>query len=323
LKQKLGKTQNAVRRIDGVIATDEYELLRQDAGLVERPGRAVLELSGPEAAEFLQGQVTNDVEALEPGSGCYAMLLDHKGKVRTDMRVLRLADDRLIVDAEGAARALLAHVFQTYSLGRQVTHKDLSDDHAVLSLIGPAARGRLDPAPAEREHDHVPTPYGIAVATDVGVDLLCGERQAAAARSELGLPEVSEDAAEVVRVESGRPRLGLDIDGTTIPQEAGLNDRAVSFTKGCYVGQETVARLFYKGKPNRQLRGLRLSAPASHGDPVAFGDKQVATIGSSCVSPVHGPIALALVRREAAVGDQVLVGPGHQPATVVELPFAA
>lgn len=304
-----------------MIATDEYELLRDHAGLVERPGRSIIELSGAEAAEFLQGQVTNDVEALAPGSGCYAALLDHKGKIRTDMRVLRLAPDRLLVDAEGASRAVLNHVFEMYSLGRQVSHKDLSDDHTVLSLIGPAAHARLDPAPGDAEHDHVLTDYGIAVATDVGVDLICGERQAAAARSELDVPEVSEAAAECVRIERGRPRLGAELDGV-IPQEAGLNERAVSFTKGCYVGQETVARLHYKGKPNRHLRGLRLSAPAAHGDPIMLGERQVGTIGSACVSPTYGPIALALVRREAAPDDEVLIGENGDPAVVVEPPFA-
>ena len=304
-----------------MIAVDEYELLREDAGMVEREGRAVLELSGPEAAEFLQGQVTNDVEALEPGSGCYAALLDHKGKIRTDMRVLRLAPDRLIVDAEGSGRAVLAHVFQTYSLGRQVTHKDLSDDHTVLSLIGPKAAERLDPAPGPSEHDHAMTPYGIAVRTDVGVDLICGQSQAAAARAELEVAEVSEEAAECLRIESGRPRLGRELDSSTIPQEAGLNERAVSFTKGCYVGQETVARLHYKGKPNRHLRGLRLSAPAAQGDPIVLGDKQVGTVGSACVSPTYGPIALALIRREASPGDEVAVGGSGDAATVVDLPF--
>ena len=303
-----------------MIATDEYELLRDRAGLVERPGRAIIELSGAEAAEFLQGQVTNDVEALEPGSGCYAALLDHKGKIRTDMRVLRLAPDRLLVDAEGSTRAVLNHVFETYSLGRQVSHKDLSDDQSVLSLIGPAARAGLDPAPGDAEHDHVLTAYGVAVATDGGVDLICGERQAAAARAELGVPAVSEDVAECVRIERGRPRLGFELDGV-IPQEAALNERAVSFTKGCYVGQETVARLHYKGKPNRHLRGLRLSAPAVPGDPIVLGEREVGTIGSACVSPVHGPIALALVRREATPGDEVLVGELEHPATVVALPF--
>jgi tRNA-modifying protein YgfZ len=305
-----------------VIATDEYELLRNRVGLVERPDRAILELRGAEAAEFLQGQVTNDVEALAPGSGCYAALLDHKGKIRTDMRVLRLAPDRLLVDAEGSSRRVLQHVFETYSLGRQVSHTDLSDDHVVLSLIGPSARTALDPAPGEVEHDHVLTPFGVAVATEVGVDLICGERQAAAARAELEVPAASEAAAECLRIERGRPRLGFELDGV-IPEEAGLNERAVSFTKGCYVGQETVARLHYKGKPNRHLRGLRLSTPAATGEAIMLGDRQVGTIGSCCVSPVHGPIALALVRREAAPDQEVLVGSDGDRAVVVDLPFVA
>ncbi len=305
-----------------MIAVDEYELLRKRAGLVERPPRAILALEGPEAAEFLQGQVTNDVEAIEPGAGCYAALLDHKGKIRTDLRVSRLAPDRLIVDAEAAGLPILRSVFETYSLGRQVTHEDLSADHAVLSLIGPEARERLETAPAEREHANVMTPYGLAVATDVGVDLICGGEQAAAALSELGLPAASEQAAECLRIESGRPRLGFELNGA-IPQEAGLNARAVSFTKGCYVGQETVARLYYKGKPNRHLRGLRLSAPAERGDAIVLGERQVGTVGSACVSPVHGPIALALVRREAAPDDTVLVGESAAPAIVVDPPFAA
>ena len=303
-----------------MIATADYELLRERAGLVVRPPAAIFELSGDEAAAFLQGQVTNDVESLAPGTGCYAALLDHKGKIRTDMRVLRLAADRLLVVAEGQARAVLDHNFTTYSLGRQVSHRDLSEDHRVLSLIGPDARGALDPAPGPAEHDHVLGPYGVATATDVGVDLVCGERQAAAARAELGLPEVGEEAAECLRIERGRQRLGHELDGA-IPQEAGLNERAVSFTKGCYVGQETVARLHYKGKPNRHLRGLRLSAPAERGERVMLGEREVGTIGTACVSPVHGPIALALIRREAEPDQEVLVGDGAHPAVVVDPPF--
>ena len=104
-----------------------------------------------------------------------------------------------------------------------------------------------------------------------------------------------------------------------MPQEAGINDRAVSFTKGCYVGQETVARLHYKGKPNRHMRGLRLSAPAEHGEPIMLGEKQVGTIGSVAESPAHGTIALALVRREAEPGAEVQVA--GAPAEVVALPF--
>jgi tRNA-modifying protein YgfZ len=122
-----------------------------------------------------------------------------------------------------------------------------------------------------------------------------------------------------VRGESGRPRGGVDGDDTTIPQEAGLNERAVSFSKGCYVGQETVARLHYKGKPNRHLRGLRLSAPVPSGTSLLAGEREVGRLGSSVVSPRHGPIGLALVRREAAPVDELTAGPAT--ATVVELPF--
>jgi tRNA-modifying protein YgfZ len=138
-------------------------------------------------------------------------------------------------------------------------------------------------------------------------------------RAALGVPEVPEAAAEVVRVEAGRPRYGIDLDDATIPEEAGLNARAVSFTKGCYVGQETVARLHYRGKPNRHLRGLRLSAPVASGTPLVLGEREVGRLASSVVSPRHGPIALALVRREAAPGDELVAG--DATATVVELPF--
>jgi folate-binding protein YgfZ len=132
---------------------------------------------------------------------------------------------------------------------------------------------------------------------------------------------VSEDAAEIVRVERGRPRYGIDLDDGVIPQEAGLNERAVSFTKGCYMGQETVARLFYRGKPNRHLRGLRLSDPAATGDVLRLGEKEVGRVGTAVVSPAHGPIALAIVRREATPGDTVAVGGSGVTAEVVELPF--
>ena len=241
-----------------MIASADYELLAGQAGVVARPGRAVLELTGSEAAEFLQGQVSNDVEALEPGQGCYATLLDHKGKLRTDMRVLRLAPDRLLVDAEPIGRRPLAHNFEMYSLGRDVKPTDVSDDRVVLSLVGPRAHELLTDPPAGDEHACDEADGVVRVITDVGVDLILPAAREAEVRATLDAPDADEQAAEVLRVERGRPRLGLDMDATTMPQEAGINDRAVSFTKGCYVGQETVARLHYKGKPNRHMRGLRL-----------------------------------------------------------------
>ncbi len=304
-----------------MIATTEYDRLRESAGLVDRSYRGKLRLTGTEAAEYLQGQITNDVEALEPGSGCYAALLTHKGKMAADMRVLRGADF-IWLDTEPVALPVIARNASMYSIGRDVQSEDVSERYAILSLIGPAARDALDVAPPEQEHAWVEGEHGMYVATDLGVDVICLTTDADGVRAALGIEAVSEDAAECVRIESGRPRLGLDMGSETMPQEAGLNDRAVSFTKGCYVGQETVARLHYKGKPNRHLRGLRLSEPASHGDEVRSGDRVVGQIGSATISPVHGPIALAVLRREVGPGDEVKVGGSGADAVVAAPPFS-
>ena len=141
-----------------------------------------------------------------------------------------------------------------------------------------------------------------------------------AALADAGAEPVSEEAAEIARVEAGRPRFGREMTTATIPQEAGINERAVSFTKGCYIGQETVARLHYKGKPNRHLRGLRLERAVAAGDPVLLGERELGTVGTAVLSPARGPIALAILRREAEPGAAVQVGEGV-PAEVVELPF--
>jgi tRNA-modifying protein YgfZ len=301
-----------------VIATSDYELVTESAGLLERPGRAMFAVRGGEAADFLQGQVSNDVEGLSPGQGCYATILNHKGKLRTDLRVLRGADF-FWLDSEPIGHAVLRHMLTTYTLGRDVQWEDVGERHALLSLLGPAADGLLDQPPPAAEHSFVDSGAGLWVRTDLGIDLLCSAERAQELRAELGVEEVSEEVAECLRIESGRPRLGFDMDAETIPQEAGINERAVDFEKGCYVGQETVARLHYRGKPNRHLRGLLLSEPAERRAEITLGDKPVGKLGSVCLSPRLGPIALALVRREAAPGDAVLVDGAE--ARVAELPF--
>jgi folate-binding protein YgfZ len=278
--------------------------------MVDRSDRGKLLLTGSEAAEYLQGQVTNDVESLAPGQGCYAALLTHKGKVVADMRILR-GPDSLLIDTEPQALAALARNVDMYSIGRDVQLSDVTAERAILSLVGPAARAALEVEPPPDEHAWVEGEHGIYVTTDLGVDVIAPAAHADAVRA----------AAECVRIESGRPRHGIDFDTETIPQEAGLNERAVSFTKGCYVGQETVARLHYKGKPNRHLRGLKLSEPGQMGDVVMLGDREVGRLGSTAVSPLHGPIALALIRREAAPGAEVTVGEGRENAVVEALPF--
>ncbi|TMK69304.1 MAG: hypothetical protein E6G49_12740 [Actinobacteria bacterium] len=179
-----------------------------------------------------------------------------------------------------------------YSIGREVEIEDIAADWSIVSVIGPAAVEVAGTSPLSPEHaQRVYEREGVeilAVATDLGLDLIVrAERseqlQELLARS--GAAEVSEAAAEILRVESGRPRFGREMTTATIPQEAGIDERAVSFTKGCYIGQETVARLHYRGKPNRHLRGLRLESPVSPGDAIVLGDREIGTVGTAVLSP--------------------------------------
>ena len=304
----------------------QYRVLREAAGVLERPDRRSLWVSGPEAADYLQGQLTNDVEALAPGEGCYSALLDRKGHLQGDMRVLRF-EDGVRIDTEAiAGDAVLRHLAM-YKVGRDVEVEEVTGDLTVISVIGPSAEQVALGGPAGPENSHRTATLGdaecIAVSTDLGVDLLVARDAAGAvlsALAEAGAEPVSEAAAEIFRVETGRPRFGHEMTTATMPQEAGINDRAVSFTKGCYIGQETVARLHYRGKPNRHLRGLRLSAPAAEGDPVRLGERELGTIGTAVISPARGAIALAILRREAEPGTAVEVG-GGTAAEVVEPPF--
>jgi len=307
------------------VADTGYLALTESCGLVDRSERGKLALTGSEAKAFLQGQVTNDIEGLEPGRGCYAAFLTHKGKMLGDLRVLDLGDE-LLLDTERVALQELFNMIRRFKLGRDVELHKRTVELALFSLVGPQARrvagaGALGPD----EHDNVPSVIAgvpvVLVATDVGVDVFVAAEAAATVRAAVDAPAVGEELAEVVRIERGRPRYGIDLDDGVIPQEAGLNERAVSFTKGCYVGQETVARLHYRGKPNRHLRGLRLSEPVATGEPLRLGEKPVGRIGSVAVSPANGPIALALVRREASPGDTLAVGEGGVTAEVVALPF--
>jgi tRNA-modifying protein YgfZ len=306
----------------------QYRALREETGLVDRSERGKLLVRGSEAAEYLQGQLTNDIEALEPDQGCYAALLDHKGHMRADVRVLHLSNGDIWLDTEKAATEALRSHLDMYKIGREVELADESEAWSIISLIGPAAyevagTGPLSPEYAQRHYERDGIEV-LAVATDLGVDLIARAEFAAPLREALagaGAATVSTDAAEIVRVESGRPRFGREMTTATIPAEAGLDERAVSFSKGCYIGQETVARLHYKGKPNRHLRGLRLSAPAEGGAPLSLAGKQVGEIGTACLSPAFGPIALAIVRREAEPGDTVEVGDDGVTATLSDLPF--
>jgi folate-binding protein YgfZ len=305
----------------------QYRQLREECGLLDRSGRGKLLLKGSEAAEYLQGQLTNDIEALDAGEGCYAALLDRKGHMQTDMRVLRLAADEVWIDTEAEALPAARRHLEMYKVGREVEVEDVTETRALLSLIGPRS-AELCGAPPLPEHECEPLSVSgiecLAVGTAFGIDLIASagdSERLRAAMAEAGAVEVSPDAVEILRIEAGTPRFGAEMDSATMPAETGIVAAAVNFEKGCYIGQETVARLHYRGKPNRHLRGLRLSAPAAPGETLLAGEKEVGRVGGSCVSPIFGPIALAILRREAEPGAQLSVGEDGVTAQVVDLPF--
>jgi folate-binding protein YgfZ len=300
----------------------DYAAATQHCGLLDRSQRGKLALTGAGAKEFLNGQVSNDTTALTPGHGQYAALLTPKGKMLGDLRVLD-AGEELLLDTERVALQELFNTIRRFSIGYDVELHKRTLESGLLSLIGPESDAVAGVAPPATEHDHLTAQIGgaevRAIRTDVGIDVLFAAGATDAVRGallEAGAREIGEEAAECVRIESGRPRYGVDLDDTVIPQEAGLNERAVSFTKGCYVGQETVARLFYRGKPNRELRGLKSPEPIAVGSELSYEDRVVATVTSAALSPRFGPVALALVRREAPVGTKL------GDIEVVALPFA-
>jgi folate-binding protein YgfZ len=294
----------------------DYAVLTEGVGLLDRSERGKLALTGPDAKEFLHGQVTQDTRALTPGHGSYAAFLTQKGKMLGDLRVLD-ADEELLLDTERVALQALFNMIRHYSVGYDLELHKRTLERGLLSLIGPGSDELLGEAagnvPGPNEHDHLELDLaGVrlrAIRTDLGLDLLVAAGDLEPVREAVlraGAAEVQEPAAECLRIESGRPRYGIDLEeGGVIPQEAGLNERAVAFTKGCYVGQETVARLFYKGKPNRELRGLRSAEQLALGTELTYEDRVVGTVTSSALSPSLGAIALSLVRREAPVGTTV------------------
>jgi folate-binding protein YgfZ len=304
----------------------EYRQIREECALLPRE-RSVISVTGPDATNYLQGQITNDAENLTPGSGCFALLLDRKGHIQADMRVLRLAEGEFQIDTSPAAGPGLLKHLTTYMIGRDVQVGE--SERALVSLLGPGSTAVTGLAPGDEMDSTGATIAGadcLVVATEIGLDIFCAPDELTAVTAQLvadrAVP-VSEDAAEIVRVESGRPRLEYELSGAPMPAEAGLVERAIDFTKGCYIGQEPVARLHYRGRPNRFLRGLRLEGRAAAGDTVRLGERELGSIGTVVVSPASGRIALAILRKEAEPGTGVTVNTpdGEVLATVTTLPF--
>lgn len=288
-------------------ATGYLALRPGGAGAVVRGAGALIWVEGPDATGFLQGLLSNDVAGLPQGGSCQALILDAKGHLQADMRVHRDGPDAYSLLSASELGDELAGLLERYHFSEDL---DLLGPEPVdvLTIAGPLERAR------EVADVAVPGPLPGTI------ELVVEDPAAVIAR--LGLPEAPPEALEMARVAAGVPRVGVDTGPSTLVQEAGLEGTAVSFAKGCYLGQETVARAQYRGRVNRRLRGLDLpSPPPSAGSAVLRGGRVAGRLTSVAATPDLGAIGLAVLRREAAPGDEVQVEGAGGPARVVELPF--
>jgi folate-binding protein YgfZ len=325
----------------------EYGALRRGAMLVDRSHRARMTMEGDRRVDTLTGLVTNDVGALTPGTGQYAAALTPRGKIIADVRIFARGSD-LLVDVPTRAAAGWFAMVRKYVNPRATRYTDRTESLGTIGIFGQRAK-EIVGALAGVEPDLLGSlaPYGHVTTSREGVELLVARvpdigidgydlivPSAARAQmwrraSELGATPAGLDAWEVARIEAGRPEWGLDIDDSTIPQEANFDElHAISYTKGCYTGQETVARVHFRGHVNRHLRGV--SYPGSTALPrgaqlVDENDKAVGDVRSSAISPRLGGIALAMVRREIAPGTSLRArwDDAESAATVLSLPFPA
>jgi folate-binding protein YgfZ len=316
-----------------------YAALRSGAGLIDRSQFGRIMLTGADRRSYLQGLLTNDIAALSAGTGCYAALLTAQGRMIADMRVLELGDAVLLDVVPHVTETVRAHL-DRFVFSEDVEVRDVTGERAEIGLYGPEA-----PTLVSRVTQIAPdlplfgstkgafdgSPLLVARSDEAGIDgydLFVEPTAADALRSALtgaGAVPVDEASAEAVRIESGRPRFGQDMNEDTIPLEAGIEDRAISRTKGCYVGQEVIIRVLDRGhgRVARRLVGLTfpLGATVSPGAPIVSGDREIGRITSATRSPALGrPIALGYVQRDfVSPGTGVKVG--DTPGVVAALPF--
>jgi folate-binding protein YgfZ len=316
----------------------EYRALRDGCGLVDRSSAVRLVFTGTDRQRFLGGLVTCDITSLAAGTGAYGFFTDIKGHLLGDLVALA-GDERLSVELPPAAGETLgAHILK-YRIADRVELETVPQA-TTLTLMGPAASpilaSFLDGAPPCEPWAH--TSLAIAgTCTQVVYDVRFGvpawslwlegdplERVQAlldAGRAH-GLAPVGSLALERLRIEEGRPRFGQDMGAANIPQETGLADEAVSYTKGCYLGQEIVARIHYRGGVNRRLCGLRFADSAGQplGADLLVDDRKAGTVTSFVHAGQQGPIGLAILHRRAEDGASLAVA-GGGTARVVALPF--
>lgn len=330
----------------------EYRALRHTAGIVDRSARGRLSVTGADRRTYLQGLLSNDIAALVEGAGCYATYLTAQGRMIADMRVFETGHS-LLVDLDGTLADSIAARWSQFVFSEDVQIADDSGPTAEIGVYGPASAHILAEAlttgdsagvteteetlrglalNANRVLDFGGGKVYVLASDDIGVrgfDLVTPisiKTNVLTALQQVGGISVGPTAAEICRVEGGRPLFGVDMNQDTIPLEAGIEDRAISLTKGCYVGQEVIIRVLHRGhgRVARRLVGILLDSGAEVSAPgvkIVSGDREIGSITSAVESPaLRRPIALGYVHRDFVQPGTVVSVEG-QVATVTQLPF--
>jgi folate-binding protein YgfZ len=327
-----------------MVSDAAYQSARRRAALIDRSDRGRIVVTGPDRAAYLQGLLTNDVVALKAGHGCYAAYLTPQGRMITDLFVYEIGDLMLLSTPPAVKDAMLARL-ERFIFTEDVKLGDVTGSFAQMAVIGPnaalALAGALDSATEDAlnalpEHGNMRAPFASqpAIVTRVtdpgepGYDIYVERSHAEALRARLaaaGVAEIDAETAEAIRIEAGVPRFGRDMDEETIPLEAGIETRAISFSKGCYVGQEVIVRVLHRGhgRVARKLMGLKIDGGAvpPAGTPVRAGDREIGRVTSSARSPAaKQPIALAYLHRDFLTPGSTVSVDGAR-AVISELPF--
>ena len=326
----------------------EHKSLHESAGILDFCFRSRICLVGNDRVRFLHGQVTNDVKKLRVGEGCYAAVTTNKGKMESDLNIFNL-ENELFLDFEPGLAEKISARLEKFIVADDVQIVDTAPHYGLLSVQGPTAENVIRSLNLFSE---IPSKQFSSVKVSnatlgeiylannsrlgsSGFDFFIPNNSLGtvadkliAAANQIGGRAAGWMAFETARIENGIPRFGADMDETNIPLECSIESRAVSYNKGCYIGQEIINRIHSVGHVNRELRGLRLAddlktLPQKH-DKLFSNGKEIGYITSAVKSPTFSEnIALGFVHREAnQIGNELtLQGTGESPAKIVELPF--
>jgi folate-binding protein YgfZ len=325
---------------------EAYTAARERAAFLDRSARGRIVVSGADRASYLQGLLTNDVAALKPGQGCYAAYLTAQGRMIADLYAYELGDVMLLT-VHGDVKDTLLAKFDQFLFSEDVQLGDVSSTFAQAAVIGPDAAAVVSSVLSEipvgalralHEHGNIRGKFAgtaaivtrISDAGEPGFDVYVDvDRRNALieALNRAGIASLDADTAEAIRIEAGIPLFHRDMDEETIPLEAGIEERAISFTKGCYVGQEVIIRVLHRGhgRVARKLVGMRIDgekAPAS-GTVIRSADREIGRVTSAAMSPaLNQPIALGYVHRDF-VSPGTIISVDGADATVTALPFVS